>query len=163
MCNCPKGARERAESFDQDPDTLSPRLRPLLAGSPSPSPRTAPNDPSQNPATLPRAAVDVDTGHGLGVVTAEPQRQLSLNYQSTAETRRRSRKVSSEEQQQQEEQAQQPPSSRRPSQLGGEQEEPPWKRTLRYFKSVELENKGSVARDHLALGADDPFPVLRCA
>lgn len=38
-----------------------------------------------------------------------------------------------------------------------EPEKPWWKKTLARFQSVELDNKGSVARDHLALGRDMLF------
>ena len=100
-------------------------------------------------------------------MTTQPERVRSLNYLGTAETspvaRRRSAQSRKPSVQQQHGQPQSHGAA--PSEAGehrertrDQQEGPLWKRTLRYFKSIELENKGSVARDHLALGG---FPRRR--
>ncbi|KAL2133804.1 hypothetical protein VTI74DRAFT_1661 [Chaetomium olivicolor] len=146
------GARERAESLDATSADVSPRLQPLLG----PSSRRRSSDPSGS-AIPPEDLVGTSaSGHG-GVVGTPPERQRSLNYQATAEispvARRRStrRKASGG---QQTSSGQGGGDGEGDEQQQGErhkQDEPAWKRRLRYFKSIELENKGSVARDHLAL------------
>jgi len=138
-----KDARERAEHLTQSPGSLSPRLQPLL-GDPS-------RIPNYNSAGSPRhgsprlgpaiSGETTENGHNAGVLTAQPEQQHIQYSQGThtdSTTRRRSTRASIRNLSRSSSHAD--PAGDPDGRLR-EQEESSWKKSLKYFKSIELENK----------------------
>ena len=152
-----QNARDRADSLS--PNTTSPTSSPLIQRrglSSDNIPSSAPLDADDGTFQLRRSSEDIRFGHrepnqgyqtienganGNGNGNAAPKRKKSSIYS------RKSRSATNPPPP-----VQETTNGTHESEAIVEEQIPFWERSIAKFRTVELENKGSVARDHLALG-----------
>lgn len=108
--------------------------------------------PDERTAIVARERAARANGDGEYGTTAEGSKKLRSRNSALSLTRARSRTQSQQSQSRRRRGSAVPTSANNQHTIGEEKEEPWWKKQLEKYGSLELENKGSVARDHLALG-----------
>lgn len=115
--------------------------------------------PDERTAIVARERAARANGDGEYGTTAEGTKRVRSRNSQLSLTRARSRAQSQQSQSRQRRGSAVPTLVNNQQINGREKEESWWKKQLEKYGSLELENKGSVARDHLALGRSSLWVV----